>query len=285
MKKTLLIIFLIVGLILVIKYVSDDKLSKTLFSGPCNKAVTYRIGNISPIYDLDEAELKNMLHDIDTAWSNTVGKDLFEYAEDGSISINLIYDEQQRFLNKEQSASLRIKLEKTSYRTAEKKLLKLRKQYDNSKEEYEQLVAQYNRAGNDGAYGINKDKQEQKIRQKQDALNRLGTTINIHVSKLNRISEQIDDLIADYNNTYGSQQEFHQGNYQKTADRETINIFSYHTLDELRLVLAHEMGHALGLDHVQNSQSVMFYLMKNKKKGSIDFTKEDITALNDKCGD
>jgi predicted Zn-dependent protease len=53
--------------------------------------------------------------------------------------------------------------------------------------------------------------------------------------------------------------------------------------DELMLVLAHEMGHALGIGHVDNPQSVMYRLMGNQARPGLELTEDDRYALMDIC--
>lgn len=287
MKKILLTTLAITALVLAIKYGFEHKLPGSLASGPCSDEITYSVGIINPIYNLKEQELKEILKDIGGVWSQTTGKNLFKHSKDGNITVNIIYDEQQQFLNKEQSASSRIRLEKLSFKTAEDELLRFQKRYEQKKNEYDGLIEKYNRLRKSPALKTTRGKLERKaeeINQTRNELNDLGSRINEKAAVVNRISSRIEQMIADYNKSYSSPQEFNQGNYQKTIDGEMINIYSYGDLDELRLVLAHEMGHALGLQHVQNSKSVMYYLMQNQQTDSLAFTKEDIIALKSRCG-
>jgi len=49
------------------------------------------------------------------------------------------------------------------------------------------------------------------------------------------------------------------------------------------LALAHELGHTLGIGHVDNPQSVMYYLMGEQDLKNPHLTKEDLDALKNVC--
>ena len=82
-----------------------------------------------------------------------------------------------------------------------------------------------------------------------------------------------------YNSRFAEAKEFTQGDYTGTA----INIYQYDAEDELTIVLAHEFGHALSLDHVLNAHSIMYYFMDEQQVGK-GLSTEDIAEFNRICG-
>lgn len=286
MKRILVAILLIAGILFVVKYFILDNGIRSVFPGPCQRTITYSIGQISPIYDLDESTLKTMLNEIDNAWSAAAGKNLFEYDSNSSLSINLIYEEEQRFLNKEQSIASRIEYEKMSYKNTEHELLKLKERYKQEKKKYDEAITEYNKMMEKPSTQVQNDitRQAHEIEERRRKLNDLASQINEKVENVNRISERIDEMLADYNAHFDTTKAFNQGDYQSSITGKVINIYGYRNLDELKLVLAHEMGHALGLQHVQNPESIMYYLMKDQSTGQLRFTNQDTAALNNLCG-
>ena len=73
--------------------------------------------------------------------------------------------------------------------------------------------------------------------------------------------------------------EFDAGN----TDGTEINIYSYDGLPELHTLLVHEFGHVLGIDHVDDQYSVMYYLLNEDNRGG-ELTDVDIAALGSSCG-
>lgn len=286
MKKILAAILLIAGIFFVVKYFILDDGIKSVFPGPCQNTITYSVGKVSPIYDLDESTLKSMLDEIDNAWSAAAGKDLFEYGSNSFLSINLIYEEEQRFLDKEQSIATRIEYEKMSYQNAEQELFKLKERYKQEKAEYDETIAKYNKMMEKPSTQIQNDvtRKAHEIEERRSNLNELAAQINEKVENANRISDRINELVADYKARFDTAKAFNQGDYQKSITGGSINIYGYRNLGELKLVLAHEMGHALGLQHVQNPESIMYYLMKDQSADQLTFTSQDTAALNNLCG-
>ena len=56
----------------------------------------------------------------------------------------------------------------------------------------------------------------------------------------------------------GAGEKFSAGEYIRDETGERINIYQFDGRDKLIRVLAHELGHALGLDHVDDPASVMY---------------------------
>ena len=49
------------------------------------------------------------------------------------------------------------------------------------------------------------------------------------------------------------------------------------------LALTHELGHALGMDHVENPKSIMYYITGANTETSPAPTAEDLVELNRAC--
>lgn len=286
MNRILFVILSVAAIIFLIRYtIADEELAR-IISGPCGRSINYNIGKISPTFNLEEATLKKLLEEIDHAWSAAAGKPLFKYDEDSKLAINIIYDTQQQMLDKEKSISSRIEYEKLSYTNAKQELSQLENQHEIKKQAYKQAVLKYNRIINNPTRFKKKyiAQQAQNVERKRAQLHDLTDRLNQKVERVNRISEQINEMVADYNANFDTAQEFNQGVYQKNITGKSINIYSYRNLNELKLVLAHEMGHALGLRHVQNTESIMYYLIKDQPMGKLVLSKQDKNALRNLCG-
>jgi predicted Zn-dependent protease len=75
--------------------------------------------------------------------------------------------------------------------------------------------------------------------------------------------------------------EFDAGQYEKNIYGEkNITIFHIKDRDKLVRALAHELGHAQGLKHSKNPDSIMYYL---NRSDSMKLLPEDILAMQARC--
>lgn len=61
-------------------------------------------------------------------------------------------------------------------------------------------------------------------------------------------------------------------------------MYTFETPEELTLVLVHELGHALSLNHVEGEASVMHYLLGGQQ-AHVALSEEDLVEFNRVCGE
>src|SRR5690606_36602606 len=105
------------------------------------------------------------------------------------------------------------------------------------------------------------------------------TGLNAKAAEINRRAQDLHLDVNAYNGKFGAAREFDQGNYTGND----INIFQFSGLEDLRLVVAHEFGHALGVDHLDNPESVMHYLMNEQNVTELQATADDLAAVRQSC--
>ena len=105
------------------------------------------------------------------------------------------------------------------------------------------------------------------------------TDINTLTETANEVVKKYNEGVNTYNHTFSEGAEFTQGDYQG----DKINIYQFKNRDELVLVLAHELGHALGIDHVDNPESIMYRQMGEQSVGK-GLTDQDLQDFRLVCG-
>ena len=109
---------------------------------------------------------------------------------------------------------------------------------------------------------------------KQTQLNNYLKSINSSVSEYNIGVKQFNSVVQEINkNSLG---EFEEGYFSQ----DKIVLYEYENTTALKRLIAHELGHALGLDHTENQESIMYYINQGK---NFALTKEDIEEYNRIC--
>ena len=265
---------------------------------PCSSPITYKIGTVDSGFGFSEAKLKTSLNTASKIWTKALDKDLFVYDKNGKVTVNLIYDNRQK--TTQINTTLKADVDKTNklagsikqeYETLMQDLNSKKEVYnaklstfETKQKQYSDQVDYWNSKGGAPADVYNSLAQERKalideqniIEAERVAINNSADKINAFIEKYNLLVANANDNIDVINQSAG--QEFQEGTYDPNTD--TINIYEFSTQDKLTRVLAHELGHALGLDHNVNKDSIMYAL---NKSNNMSLTKDDVDSLKNIC--
>ena len=268
---------------------------------PCSKPITYSIGAVDPRFNITQGDFQNTILQAQKIWENAAGRQLFQYDPSSDFKINLIYDDRQANSQQEQKMEGDLDSLQNSHETVLNQYNNISSAYKKRLDDYNSAVADYEKklkkyndevdSWNDkgGAPADVYDdlkKQKNNLKDTHDKLDKERTDINKLVGQGNNLAAQDKNIVNNYNNNlttyqskYGQPSQFDKGVY----DGKGIAIYQFNATDDLRLTIAHELGHALGMDHVENSKSIMYYLIGDQDLKDPQPTAEDVAELKSVC--
>lgn len=271
---------------------------------PCKQPITYSIGSFDTRFGLSRERFLEAIRDAEAMWEKAIGKELFVYAPGGKLKVNLIYDYRQEATVKMRSLGLTVDDNQGSYDALTARYKTLKNEFTESEIRYNALVAEvekrsesynaevsswnkrggaprdvYARLGEESA-SLKAD--VERIRSMEGDLRKLQSDINALVTVINQIANNINASAEEFNRIGKARgEEFTEGLFSADRTGERIDIYQFNDSAKLVRVLAHELGHALSLEHVDDPKAIMYRLNQGTNTKP---TSADIAVLKKQCG-
>ena len=238
-------------------------------SRPCTHPISYAIGAVDARFGVTKSALISDAEAAASIWNKAAGKTLLTYDSNAKLKISFVYDE------REANAKLGAKIlqQQTDLDSARAALDVAQSRFATEQAAYNQTVKTINARG--GAT----PSEAKTLMKQQESLKQLADSINSRVASFNTSVATLNAVTSEYNQNTGHT--FEQGKYVRDSTGERISIFEFIGMAQLQRVLAHEFGHAIGLDHNSDPKSIMF--AKNES-GNLVPTQSDLSALKAVCG-
>ncbi|PWN06807.1 matrixin family metalloprotease [Rhodohalobacter mucosus] len=277
-------------------------------AGSCGEAVEWTIGSVDERFGLSKNELTGIVEEVTGLWSDAAGRDLFSFTPlqaDSILTIHLIYSSQQSQFDEEDQLADSIRVlrqtffpKQVSYRNQMATYRQALNRYHSQLTRYNRAIELYNESlARVQVSGARSAREQERLDQYKSEAERIRPVLEEAgrnaeseeqrltdlADELNDLADHINELIYRQNRLLGTWTAFKKGSYTNIADRPKINIYQFDDPEQLKLVLAHEFGHALGIPHVENRLSVMYYRAEYQHTTPLQLTVEDIEALSETC--
>lgn len=264
---------------------------------PFDTRLRYKIGTIDPRFHINEDQLKNVLQQAADIWFIGTSKQYFIYDPNAQLSINLIYDQRQAESEARRSEISRLEYTKSATHVERQKLKvsesdlnmqqrqveQLKISYQARLEHYNQQVQNFNQSQNrspairDYLEMLKQQLETDQIniQQQINQFNLNVVQLNQQVNTINHMNDQFNASVDQFNVRFQPRQ-FDKGVFN---GRE-INIYEFENLDDLRLTLAHELGHGLGLMHSNDPESLMYPILEKQDFKNFHLKTADLALLS-----
>lgn len=269
-------------------------------SHPFDTRLRYRIGEVDPRFNIDKSQVQNLAQQATEIWHVGTLQSLFVYDPNAKLSINLIYDERQAESNARtyemkilentqhftQNEKQRIQQIHTELDQANRELEAQKANYQNKVNQYNQLINNINQNQQNidisARFQLDQQKdqlitEQTQLRQQLDHYNQKVYELNQQVEQLNSVNQRFNQSVDRFNTRFQPHQ-FDKGVF----DGRNINIYEFESNDDLRVTIAHELGHALGLAHNNDPKALMYPMMKDQNLQNFKLTAADLAMLHSK---
>ena len=269
----------------------------------CSLPLTYAVSAVDSRFAIDEPAAAAAVAEAAAVWETALQQDIFvpvSLADDPDVLVNFVYDERQVRTDAEarererlavvealsgevqsayESMSQELSLREAAYEQAAAK-------YERALSAYNTTVATYNADG--GAPPEVYQELEQEAAQLKQEAERLANevvAINALIDKLNQLGADANTIISRFNErvdnfnlTFADGREFTQGDYGNGV----VSIYSFTDVAELHVVLVHELGHTLSLEHVDDETAYMYFLL-GEQSAEQPLQPADVAAFHAQC--
>jgi len=281
---------------------------------PCEQPLGWHIGQLDPHFDITAEQLESEVRQAAALWNDAAGRTVLTRDEQNGFPVNLIHDHRhQRAMEvtrlQEQVQRLEAELERRQHN-----LEADRTRQHQRREAYQRELARYQadlRRHNQAVEAANRNRpdadtvarirqQANKLEQRQQELAHQQQELQRHQQALQQHIDTYNDLVERFNarsrELAGASRlaSADSGEYRADITRDhrgnmvsiqrEIDVYFFFDRQDLRWTLTHELGHALGIGHVEHPDAVMnAAYLADSEDTSLALHAEDIRALRELC--
>lgn len=280
MKKIILLVLTISIILAAFQYriTVSNIADKLIYYSPCDTPITYTIGGVDPRFNITESEFLSDTKQAADIWNSAEQKQLLAYSPESKFTISLVYDQRQGLNNQISDLNSQLQVQDNALKPEIADYENNVAQFQKDLDAFNQQANYWNARGGAPPDEYQKLKAEQaSLQARANELNQMAVQLKQSTNNYNANVNELNQKIDIYNQALQGKPE--EGLYIQDENGKRIIIYFDVTSQELVHTLAHEMGHALGVEHVNNQDDIMYPYTNN----SITISESDISQLQTLC--
>lgn len=268
---------------------------------PCSRPLAYRVDRVDPRFGVTVDEVRDATRRAEALWRGAAGRDLFVETPAAALVVTLVFDERQQTTQASQRLQRSLRDTERSHAASSQAYGSARAHYEarardfqdaqqsfvRRSQEYNARVQEWNARGSIPAdlratleaERAHLEAEQQQLEKERLVVNELGASVNALAAQSNALAAQHQTGAATFNTLYGMPRQFHKGEFN---GRE-IAVYEFRDAGDLALLLAHELGHALGLEHATDPAAVMHATASGQAVEPLALAPADVAALRLRC--
>lgn len=263
---------------------------------PLDTRLRYRIADVDPRFGMSKEQVIQLSKEAIQIWHDGMHQSLFAYDEQAKLQIHLIYDARQEDYNAFKKTQQALKHESSTNQRISSNLdvskNSLEHMQRSLQQEQVQLQAEFNHLSQqrmswsrlEDEHGENR----QRIEAQYQALKDRARRMESNIAYFNQMNAQYNQQVSQHNSSLDRYnwnimqaqkrfppREFHKGVFMGGQ----IQIYQFDAEDDLRLTLAHELGHALGLGHHADPSALMYPILGEQNMADFKLQPADQSLL------
>jgi len=282
---------------------------------PCAVPLQWRIADVDPRFELDEDAAEAAMREAAGLWERATGRDLFSHDPGVGFPVRFEFDDRQALLQVRRRLEGELRAEGESLDARREEIAALRERFRAARDEYHERLAAYEarlealngeiRRWNER--GGAPDSVRSRLRERAAGLEGERRNLERHRRELLEVQEWFEDATENLNDEIRRRNRraevfqrstpvtaMEAGNYgevvttedgEAVSVRREIRVFRFDGRDDLVILLAHELGHALGLGHSGVPGSVMHEVTPGRPEspGMLELHPRDVEMLRERC--